>query len=132
MSTMNRMANCHNQFQGDFKKVLCVCSAGLLRSPTAALVLSRDPFNFNTRASGCVSEYALMPVDEVLIEWADEIVVMERAHERAVRKMTDKKIICLNVPDKYAYRNPELMELIKKSYEAAMIMDGAVPISSEN
>ena len=47
MSKMNRLANTQNKYQGKYKKVLCVCSAGLLRSPTAALVLSQEPFNFN-------------------------------------------------------------------------------------
>lgn len=51
---MNRIANASNKFQGSYKRVLCVCSAGLLRSPTAALVLSKDPYNFNTRACGAV------------------------------------------------------------------------------
>ena len=52
MSLMNRLGNSKNPYQGDFKKVLCVCSAGLLRSPTAAWVLSNAPFNFNTREIG--------------------------------------------------------------------------------
>ena len=63
MSTMNRLANTHNPYQGDFKKVLCVCSAGLLRSPSTAFVLSQDPFNFNTIAAGINEDYALIVVD---------------------------------------------------------------------
>jgi predicted protein tyrosine phosphatase len=34
---MNRLGNCKNYHQGKFKRVLCVCSAGLLRSPTTDL-----------------------------------------------------------------------------------------------
>ena len=49
---MNRIANSTNPFQKDYKRVLCVCSAGLLRSPTAAYVLSQAPYNYNTRAAG--------------------------------------------------------------------------------
>ncbi len=77
MREMNRMHNAGNLHQGQYKKVLCVCSAGLLRSPTTAVVLSKEPYNFNTRAAGCVPDYALIKVDAVLIHWADEIVCME-------------------------------------------------------
>ena len=68
MSTMNRMSTVHNRYQGDYKRVLCVCSAGLLRSPTAALVLAQDPYNYNTRAVGVTQDFALVPVDRVLLE----------------------------------------------------------------
>lgn len=82
---MNRLANSSNIYQGKFKRVLCVCSAGLLRSPTAAFVLSQEPYNYNTRAAGLIKEFALVPVDEVLIRWADEIVCMsnEQAEQLA-------------------------------------------------
>jgi predicted protein tyrosine phosphatase len=120
MSTMNRLANCHNHFQGKYKRVLCVCSAGLLRSPTTALVLSQEPFNYNTRAAGCVAEYALVPVDEVLVDWADEIVCMEPNHVEKIKPFCsgDEKIICLDLPDQFEYRNPDLMRLIRERYEA--------------
>lgn len=112
----NRIANCHNRFQGSFKKVLCVCSAGLLRSPTAAFVLSKFPFNFNTRAAGMTEEYALIPVDEVLLEWAEEIVCMEKDHELDLKLRTKKPIICLEIKDTYAFRDPKLIKEIKSKY----------------
>lgn len=40
----NRKHMMKHPSQGDFKKVLCVCSGGLLRSPTVAWVLSNPPF----------------------------------------------------------------------------------------
>ncbi len=122
MTLMNRSANCHNRFQGRFKRVLCCCSAGLLRSPTAALVLSQEPYSFNTRAAGLVSEFALVPVDDVLLDWADEIVVMTSEQERAVREMlqdSDKAVINLQIPDNFPYRDPELIRLIRERYDLA-------------
>ena len=116
MSKMNRLANTQNKYQGKYKKVLCVCSAGLLRSPTAALVLSQEPFNFNTRAAGLNSEYALIQVDDVLIEWADEIVCMGLDQKMALENVTEKPIINLDLPDDFEYRNPKLMDLIKQAY----------------
>lgn len=115
---MNRLANCKNPYQGEFKKVLCVCSAGLLRSPTTAYVLSQDPFNFNTRSVGLVKEFALISIDKVLIEWADEIVCMQENQASAVSKLTDKPIICLDIDDSFQYRDPQLINKIKENYLA--------------
>ena len=116
MSTMNRLANCHNKYQGNFKKVLCVCSAGLLRSPTVAFVLSQEPFNFNTRCAGLSDEFALIPVDKVLLEWADEIVCMEKKQEKVLRSQTTKPIVCLEIEDSFEYRDPDLVGLVRKKY----------------
>jgi predicted protein tyrosine phosphatase len=80
-SNFNRLGNCGNRFQGGRNRVLCVCSAGMLRSPTIAWVLSNEPYGFNTRAAGISDEYALIPVDEVLLSWADEIVCVAAKEE---------------------------------------------------
>jgi len=124
MSLMNRLGNAKNPYQGEFKKVLCICSAGLLRSPTAALVLSQEPFGYNTRAAGIEPDFALVIVDEVLIEWADEFVCMTKEQEEKLRKIVPKKddgtstkpIFCLNIPDNFGYRDPKLMKMIKDEY----------------
>lgn len=112
---MNRLANVTNPYQGKAKKVLCLCSAGLLRSPTAAFVLSTDPFNYNTRAAGVTEEYALIPVDDVLLNWADEIVVMEPWMSGYVVDHLDKTIV-LDIPDLFSFRDPKLIEEIRKQY----------------
>lgn len=115
---MNRLGNCKNPNQGDYKKVLCICSAGLLRSPTAALVLSMPPFNFNTRCVGLVPEFALIHLDKVLLEWADEFVVMEEKMANAILTITHKPVVCLYIEDNYRYRDPELMKRIAENYSA--------------
>lgn len=116
MISMNRLANAANPYQGKFKKVLCVCSAGLLRSPTAAFVLSQEPFNFNTRASGLDPDFALIPVDDVLLAWADEIVCMSKSQSIELCEQTNKPVICLDISDSFVYRDPELMRLIHVNY----------------
>lgn len=110
-----------NQYQGDYKRVLTVCSAGILRSATAAHILCQKPFNFNTRNVG-TAPYALIPLTEDLIQWADEIVCMEAEHETKVRDMMietmySKPIITLDIEDIYEYRNPALVKLIKSRYK---------------
>lgn len=120
MSHLNRLGNTGNRYQGDYKKVLCICSAGLLRSPTAAVVLSLEPFNYNTRAAGLVEEYALILVDDVLIEWADEIVVMDLGQKRELERKFKpllKPIINLDIKDDFVYRDPELIRLIRENYQ---------------
>lgn len=120
--SMNRLYNAGNPWQGEAKRVLCVCSAGLLRSPTAAVVLAQEPFNYNTRAAGCEADFALIPVDKVLLTWAQEIVTMTWEQKAVVQEMLrefmieDKEVICLGVPDNFGYRDPELMEMIQVKY----------------
>jgi predicted protein tyrosine phosphatase len=120
---MNRLGNVTNRFQNrdKHKRVVCVCSAGLLRSPTAAVVLSQAPWYYNTRAAGLVPEFALVPLDQVLLEWADEIVVMTSEQELDVSCRLDNlhletPVVCLNIPDNFSYRDPELVRLIIESY----------------
>lgn len=115
----NRLHNAKNPWQGKAKKVLCVCSAGLLRSPTAARVLAEE-YNYNTRAAGLDTEHALIPVDDALLYWADEIVCMNNEQLVRLTDMTEhmpgKEYVCLDIPDDYAYMSPALVKLIKERY----------------
>lgn len=115
--SMNRKHNAHNPYQGSFKKVLCVCSAGLLRSPTAAWVLSNEPFHRNTRACGIDVGHALIPLDDVLLEWADEIVCMDAHQAKEVRAKTSKPVLCLDIDDSYAFRDTALVHKIRERYK---------------
>lgn len=119
--SMNRIHNIGNPNQqlDKYKTVLCVCSAGLLRSPTAALVLSQEPFNFNTRSVGLES-HALLMLDTVACMWADEIVVMEQWMADHILELSadfKNQITVLDIEDRYRYRDPELMQLIAKNYK---------------
>lgn len=126
MGIMNRITTAANSYQGgEYKRVLCVCSAGCLRSPTAAVVLAAEPFNFNTRAAGIDNDFAIIAVDEVLVRWADCIVVMEPSHRHQLErrfgsliKDMNIEVVVLHIQDSYEYRDPELMNLIKQAYMA--------------
>ena len=109
----NSLANSKNHYQGTRKRILCVCSAGLLRSPTAAFILSNEPFNFNTRACGITEEYALIPITETLVYWADEIICMNETHKNIVLSFDKNKIVHnLEVEDNYEFRQPELIVIM--------------------
>lgn len=122
MIDYNRMSVIENPYQGTYKRVLCVCSGGVLRSPTAAVVLSQEPYNCNTRAAG-TEDYALVKVDEALLIWAQEIVCMTRDHDAKLEAMLvaigrKRKIKCLDIPDNFAYRDNSLGMLIEEKYKA--------------
>ena len=130
MDEMNRKYNSKNPYQGKYKRVLCVCSAGLLRSPTVAWVLSNEPYNYNTRAAGIDVGHALIPVDDVLINWADEIVCMDERQEEVLRSKTEKKIWNLQIGDNFEYRDKGLVEIIRIHY--ANLRTGAVTTEETN
>lgn len=125
--SFNRLANAGNRFQGDRKKVLCVCSAGLLRSPTVAWILSNEPFGYNTRAVGTSQEYALIPVDDVHVRWADAIVFVDAGNYDAMTyaDIPMKELInnmvyhVLNIPDKYPFRDEELVKIATEQLKQA-------------
>lgn len=111
----NALWNCKNPYQGDAKRVLCVCSAGLLRSPTIASILNKQ--GYNTRAAG-VHDYALVELDEVLIEWADKIIFADQSHLDACNTvfpdiLEDKEYVVLGIPDIYGYNDPKLVKIIE-------------------
>ena len=119
--TKERIGNASNRYQGKYKRVLAVCSGGLLRSPTIAHTLAAEPYNYNTRSVGIDLDYALNILDQVLLEWADEIVCADSEHEIEVKnRLMDigltKPIVNLKLPDVYPYRDRKLVHLIKKRY----------------
>jgi predicted protein tyrosine phosphatase len=125
MATLNRMATARNEFQGKAKRVLCVCSAGLLRSPTAAVVLNRT-YGFNTRAVGYSEDFALVPIDLVHVYWADEILCVSMSVSDGLDHLFGKEpiyiksnITVLEVHDKYEYMDPELQKEILRQYAEA-------------
>lgn len=107
-----------NPFQGEDKRVLFVCSAGILRSATASRIYSRK---YNTRAAGSKS-YALVPVTEELLLWAQEIVFMNAENLTDVKNKFDllefdAKIAVLDIEDKYEHMSPDLIKLLNERYE---------------
>lgn len=110
-----------NPYQGRDKKVLFVCSAGILRSATAARIYAKK---YNTRAAGSAS-YALIPVSHELLLWADEVVFVNRENFLATKinydldeiKNRGTVITTLNIPDDYEHMHPELIKHFEKQYE---------------
>tara|TARA_R110000850_G_scaffold88857_1_gene190644 strand:- start:57 stop:416 length:360 start_codon:yes stop_codon:yes gene_type:complete len=115
---MNQCGNSNNPHQGDAIKALCVCSAGLLRSPTIAKYLTSK--GYNTRACGTSQEYALVPLSEALLFWADEIHVVKE-QEDVIRSFveeygTEVKVVVLDIPDSYGTFDETLEFIIEDFY----------------
>lgn len=107
----------NNPYQGNDKKVLFVCSAGILRSATAARIYAHK---YNTRCAGS-AEYALIPLSDDLLLWADEIVFVHQYNflQTSFRfdlDCYDDKIKVLNIDDNYMHMDPQLIEEFKKQY----------------
>ncbi|WP_310629827.1 low molecular weight protein tyrosine phosphatase family protein [Paraburkholderia sp.] len=96
---------------------LFVCSRNRLRSPTAEAIFSSWP-GIETASAGTAPD-AEERVSSDHIRWADVIVVMERSHKARLAKqfgdsLKGKKIVCLDIPDKYAFMQPELIALLEQ------------------
>lgn len=117
----NRLMNMNNPYQGSYRRVLCVCSGGMLRSATAAMVLSQEPYNYNTRAVGIDDTVAVCAIEDNQLFWAQEIVCMNAEHEAFIKEKLalynlSTPVFTLSIPDNYRYRDPALVELIKTRY----------------
>ncbi len=122
-ATRNQIGNATNPYQGPEKRVLTICSAGMLRSPTAAQVLT-EAYGFNCRSAGIAHDFCLVPVTEMLIYWAQEIVFMEQEHFNVFNWMwKDESVVTgmsyqiLNIPDNYRRNDMTLRNLIKDAYD---------------
>lgn len=98
-------------------RVLFLCSMNRLRSPTAEQVFANHP-GIECDSAG-LSDDAVNPVTDELIEWAELIFVMEKRHRAKLTKqfrkhLRNRRIICLDIPDDYDLMDPELIEILKR------------------
>lgn len=115
-----------NASQGTDKRFLFVCSAGLLRSPMAAMIASKR--GHNARSCGSNIKIALIPISKNLILWADVVVFMNSDNEDKVLRHlrgTDKdllatlvrKSVCWDVEDIYNYGDDDLIWVIERKMD---------------
>lgn len=108
----------NNPYQGTDKRLLFVCSAGLLRSATAANLFAKK--GYNTRSCGSAG-YALIPFSENLNQWADRIffVSQENLQDTARKgfELDMSKVRILDIPDIYEYNNPDLVKLLEEQVD---------------
>jgi len=93
-------------------KVLFICNQNQNRSKTAEEIFKGK---LQTKSAGLYNE---KPVSRKQMSWADTIIVMEefQRHELAKRfpdQYIKKRILSMDIPDVYAYNQPELIDLMK-------------------
>ena len=98
------------------KKVLFVCTANKLRSPTAEQVFSTRP-GIEVLSAG-LDNACGNPVTPELLDWADLIFVMEKAHRTKLSRryrahLKSARIICLDIPDDYEFMDPALVRVLE-------------------
>ncbi|MFC4525655.1 phosphotyrosine protein phosphatase [Dyella halodurans] len=97
------------------RRVLFLCSRHRLRSPTAAEVFRAWP-RLEVDSAGLADD-AETPLSADQLDWAELIVVMEASHRRRLRsrygsRLRGKRVVCLDIPDRYDFMQPELVELL--------------------
>lgn len=107
-----------NPWQGKDKRVLFICSMGILRSATGARLYAD---RYNTRSCGTWDD-ALIPLTYNLLAWANEIVfVNKQNYQGAVAKfgsdINNLNIKVLDIPDFYEHMAPELVQAFYDQYE---------------
>ena len=98
------------------KNYLFVCSQNKLRSPTAEHIFADTP-GINALSAG-TNRDAETPLSDDLVEWADVIFAMERAHRNKLQKkhraaLKDTRVIVLDIPDEYDFMDEALVRLLK-------------------
>lgn len=95
------------------QKLLFVCSQNKLRSLTAEKYFEDFPL-YQVRSVGTQPE-ARIVVTEGHLGWADIVFCMEKSHLNRLRRkfpeaLRGKRVITLNIPDKYEFMDPDLLD----------------------
>jgi len=98
------------------QRLLFICSANRLRSPTAEQVFSQYP-DVEAFSAG-TNHDAVDPLAPEHFEDIDIVFVMEKTHRNKVSRkfkpyLKKARLVCLDIPDDYEFMQPELIVLLK-------------------
>ena len=98
------------------KRVLFLCSRNRRRSPTAERVFAAWP-GIEASSAGLAPD-AEEPLTAEALEGVDLVLVMERAHRARLQRrfgahLRAARVVCLDVPDDYAFMDPALVALLE-------------------
>jgi predicted protein tyrosine phosphatase len=104
-------------FMNTPQNLLFICSHNLQRSVTAEKIF-HGVNGFDTLSAGTLPQ-ARVRVTEDHVLWADLIFAMEHKHIQFLRSnfkdaLEGKRLICLEIPDRYGFMSPELVKLLRK------------------
>lgn len=100
--------------------ILFICGKARKRSPTAADLARKMP-GVQADCAGLSAD-----ADERLtpehVDWADVLAIMERGQLARLKRQLGhclgrKRVVCLNIPDRYEYMDPELIARLTPQLE---------------
>ena len=99
------------------QRVLFLCKYNRSRSATAERLFCKRP-DLEVRSAG-TNEEALVRVNQRMLDWADVVFTMDSTQQRALQHMFPshpglKKLVCLEIPDDFAFLHPELVKLLNE------------------
>ena len=107
--------------------ILFICGKARKRSPTAADVAA-GLLGVPTDFAG-LSNDADERLSAEQIDWADTIAVMEKAQLARLKRQFEttlrgKRVVCLDIPDRYEFMQPELVALISRKLRRVFTSGG--------
>ena len=101
-------------------RVLFLCRHNRMRSPTAERVFGKRA-DLDVRSAGTAPD-ALARVNARMLEWADLIFIMDDQQRRSLNRRFGshpalEHLVCLDIPDDFAFMQPELIGLLQERVE---------------
>ena len=114
------------------QRVLFLCKYNRSRSATAERLFCKRP-DLEVRSAG-TNEEALVRVNQRMLDWADVVFTMDSTQQRALQHMFPshpglKKLVCLEIPDDFAFLHPELVKLLKERVTPHLVHPRRAPPS---
>lgn len=111
------------------ERILFICAGNFCRSPTAENLL-KQAGGYDVKSAG-IFEGSAVEVTQELLDWADTIFVMEHYMKQALIdnvqfhweifgrsfsnfKTDAEKVKVLDIPDRFGYGNPNLVNVLKE------------------
>lgn len=97
--------------------LLFVCGRNRWRSPTAEAIFAEHE-GIEVDSAG-LDRDAVVRVSHENLAWADLIFVMEKVHRVKLQRqfskvLSGKRLICLDIPDRYELMDPSLVTLLER------------------
>jgi predicted protein tyrosine phosphatase len=111
------------------RRLLFLCHLNRRRSATAERIFCKRP-DVEVRSAG-LSADALVQVNARMLDWADVVFTMEPGHLDTLSAMFPghaalERVACLDIPDTYAFLDPELVGLLEERVLPVLLRVGGV------
>ena len=113
-------------------KLLFICSCNISRSRTAEDMFA-DSDKYEVKSAGFLmfDERSGQLVTQELVDWADQIFLMDEKHDKHLSKLKNgfnienKTVILLGIPDIYNRGNKNLKRILRNRFRMCLIDVGS-------